>query len=55
MNEMPMANRPSSEMSTVQPANNVERPDVLSASTVASSGLSPSWSPPRYRVTMSRA
>ena len=47
MNAIPIANIPSNEMITVQPANNVARPDVVSASTAASSALSPSCKPAR--------
>ncbi len=43
-NDRPSANRPSSAMQTVMPANSTARPEVSSAVTVASSGLAPSSS-----------
>ena len=51
----PIRNRPIREMITVSPANNTARPLVSIDSTMASSTLSPSFKPSRYRVTMNRA
>ena len=41
----PMRNRPSSEMTTVQPANTTARPAVSMARTTACSGSKPSARP----------
>ena len=46
---------PSSAMHTVPPANKTVRPEVLSAVTAASSGVSPASRPRRYLVTMNSA
>ena len=50
-----MTSSPSKAMTTVPPANRAERPAVLRATSVAASGVRPSASSWRYRVTMSRA
>ena len=42
-------------MQTVIPANRTARPEVSSASAIASSGVSPRSSPWRNRVTMKSA
>ena len=54
-NESPISSIPSSEMTTVVPANSTARPAVLMAVAVASSELRPRWTPSRYRVTMNSA
>jgi hypothetical protein len=46
---------PSSAMHTVPPANKTVRPEVLSAVTAASSGVSPASRPRRYLATMNSA
>ena len=47
MKPRPMMNMPSSEMTTVNPANTTARPAVSSATTVDCSGPSPALSPSR--------
>ena len=54
-NDRPMSNMPSSEMTTVHPANTTARPAVLIASTTAACGSPRRASASRYRVTMSKA
>ena len=54
-NVTPMISIPSSEMTTVRPANVTARPDVSIAIAMDSSTLWPSWSCSRYRVTMKSA
>jgi hypothetical protein len=51
----PINSIPSSEMTTVVPANRTARPAVLMATAVASPPSRPAWMPSRYRVTMNRA
>jgi hypothetical protein len=51
----PMSVRPSSEMTTVMPANTTARPLVSIDSVTASSTDAPAWIASRYRVTMNRA
>ncbi len=46
---------PSNAMHTVPPANKTVRPEVLSAVTAASSGVSPASRPRRYLATMNSA
>ena len=51
----PIRNRPSSEITTVVPANTTARPAVSMARTTACWGSKPSLRPWRYRVTMNSA
>ncbi len=46
---------PSSAMHTVPPANKTVRPEVLSAATTASCGVSPASRPRRCLLTMNSA
>ena len=55
MNPTPMSSMPSSEMTTVTPANRTERPAVSMAILTESRTLWPARSCSRYRVAMSRA
>ena len=55
MNDTPMRKRPSSEMTTVPPANSTARPLVSIECTTASSGSAPSCNASRYRVLMNKA
>ena len=55
MNDTPMRNRPSNEITTVPPANSTARPLVSIECTTACSGSKPSCSASRYRVLMNSA
>src|SRR5258708_1292340 len=55
MKGRPSRNRPSSDSTTVEPANTTARPDVAIAVTTAASGADPECRAFRYRVTRNSA
>ena len=55
MNGRPSRNRPSSDSTTVDPANTTARPEVAIAVTTASSGADPAARAPRYLLTTNSA
>ena len=54
-NATPMSSMPSSEITTVMPANSTDRPAVSMAMPMDSRTSWPVWSCSRYRVTISSA
>ena len=50
-----MVQRPSSEITTVRPANTTDRPAVSMAMATDSRDVCPAWSCSRYRVTINSA